>query len=88
MGFQYTEHYNYLETICSLGDNMAAVTSAAIMCNFYPQFITKVTRVGFPARNFKNVIILKAAWMGEQIMLRISLLSIPFPLHNSPLEFR
>lgn len=67
---------------------MADVTSAAIMCNFYPQFITKVTRVGFPACNFKDVIILKAAWMGEQIMLRISLLSIPFPLHNSPLEFR
>lgn len=25
---------------------MAVVTSAAIMCNFYPQFITKVTRAG------------------------------------------
>lgn len=33
---------------------MAVVMSAAIMCNFYPQFITKVTRVGFPACNFKD----------------------------------
>ena len=49
VAFQCTKHYNYLETICSLGNNKAVVTSAAIMCNFYPQFITKVTGAGFPA---------------------------------------